>query len=699
MIPQETVNRILDAAQIVDVVGDFVTLKKRGANHIACCPFHNEKTPSFSVSASKGIYKCFGCGKSGTAVGFVMEHENMTYTEALKYLARKYNIEVIEKEESAEEIARRQRSESLYLVSEYAGKFFQESLQTPEGQAIAYQYFRSRGLEDETIRKYGLGWSPINRQALTEAARAAGYKEEFLIETGVCIKYDDGRLVDRFHDRVMFPIHSVSGRVIAFGGRTLRTDKTVAKYVNSPETEIYVKSRSLYGIYFAKSEMSRQDKCILVEGYLDVLSMHQLGITNVVASSGTSLTVEQIRLIRKFTNNVTIIYDGDGAGIKAALRGIGLVLKEGLNVKVVLLPDGMDPDDFARRNTLEQVQDYIRQNEQDFIGFKTDLLLGEAGGDPLKKANLINDIADTIALIPDAVIRAVYIKTSADKFQIDEQILVDRVSKTRDEMLIADRKQAEREAARSAQGDGSRYGRSAAGPQQPEASSQTYDMPPMPDDYIPMPDDYMPMDEMGFGASQPVVQTSQQHNGIIIDDPLLEPCERDLLKFVLEYGCELLEFDRDSKYYIEGERLTVAEFIDGILAEDEEGFANSSYDKVYEEYFAMYDEGLEQKQIQTRLMNSMDPQISAVAKELLIDKYQITVQNYENSMTATATRLVQFVPKTLMTYQCRRVEKILKQLTSQLAVETDEAVQVELLMKIADYNKARTRLNTELGRV
>ena len=286
MIPQETVNRILDAAQIVDVVGDFVTLKKRGANHIACCPFHNEKTPSFSVSASKGIYKCFGCGKSGTAVGFVMEHENMTYTEALKYLARKYNIEVIEKEESAEEIARRQRSESLYLVSEYAGKFFQESLQTPEGQAIAYQYFKSRGLEDETIRKYGLGWSPINRQALTEAARAAGYKEEFLIETGVCIKYDDGRLVDRFHDRVMFPIHSVSGRVIAFGGRTLRTDKTVAKYVNSPETEIYVKSRQLYGIYFAKSEISRQDKCILVEGYLDVLSMHQLGITNVVASIG-----------------------------------------------------------------------------------------------------------------------------------------------------------------------------------------------------------------------------------------------------------------------------------------------------------------------------------------------------------------------------------------------------------------------------
>ena len=668
MIPQETVNRILDAAQIVDVVGDFVTLKKRGANHIACCPFHNEKTPSFSVSASKGIYKCFGCGKSGTAVGFVMEHENMTYNEALKYLAKKYNIEVVEKEETAEEIARKQRSESLFLVSEYAGKFFQESLKTPEGQAIAYQYFRSRGLEDETIAKYGLGWSPVNRRALSETARAAGYKEEFLVETGVCIKYDDGRLVDRFYDRVIFPIHSVNGRIIAFGGRTLKTDKSVAKYVNSPETEIYVKSRSLYGIYFAKNEISRQDKCILVEGYLDVLSMHQLGLKNVVASSGTSLTVEQIRMIRRFTSNVTIIYDGDGAGIKAALRGIGLVLKEGLNVKIVLLPDGMDPDDFARRHTLDQVQDYIAQNEQDFIGFKTDLLLGEAGGDPLKKANLINDVADTIALIPDAVIRAVYVKTCADKFEIDEQILIDRVNKSRDEMLIADRKQAERE------------------------------------DYMPVPEDYMPLDggDYGYDAPvqmEPVQPEPQNQNGIVINDQFLEPCERDLLKFILEHGCTPLAFDRDSKYYVEGDQLNVAEFIDGILAEDEEGFANTSYHKVYEEYFSMYDEGLEQEQIQTRLLNSQDPQVAAVAKELLIEKYQITVENYEKSMTATTTRLIQFVPKSLMTYQCRKIEKILKKLTADLAHVTDEAEMMEILTKISEYNKARARLNNELGRV
>ena len=690
----------MDAAQIVDVVGDFVTLKKRGANHIACCPFHNEKTPSFSVSASKGIYKCFGCGKSGTAVGFVMEHENMTYTEALKYLAKKYNIEVVEKEETAEEIARRQRSESLFLVSEYAGKFFQESLKTPEGQSIAYQYFRSRGLEDETIAKYGLGWSPLNRKALSDAARAAGYKEEFLVETGVSIRYDDGRLVDRFYDRVIFPIHSVSGRIIAFGGRTLKTDKSVAKYVNSPETEIYVKSRSLYGIYFAKNEISRQDKCILVEGYLDVLSMHQLGIRNVVASSGTSLTVEQIRLIRKFTNNITIIYDGDGAGIKAALRGIGLVLKEGLNVKIVLLPDGMDPDDFSRRYSLDQVQDYIAQNEQDFIGFKTDLLLGEAGADPLKRANLINDVADTIALIPDAVIRAVYVKTCADKFEIDEQILIDRVSKSRDEMLIADRKQAQREAARTAQNNAPRY-MPAVQPQYPS----DMDVPPMPEDYGPIPEDYMPLADDGSFYDDPDLAVPvhqpvpQQQNGIVINDPFLEPCERDLLKFILEHGCTPLAFDRDSKYYMADEQLNVAEFIDGILAEDEEGFANASYHKVYEEYFAMYDEGLEQEQIQNRLLNSQDPQVAAVAKELLIEKYQITVENYEKSMTATTTRLIQFVPKTLMTYQCRKVEKILKDLTAQLASVTDEAAMMEILTKISDYNKARTRLNNELGRV
>ena len=689
MIPQETVNRILDAAQIVDVVGDFVTLKKRGANHMACCPFHNEKTPSFVVSPSKGIYKCFGCGKSGTAVGFIMEHENLSYVEALKYLAKKYHIEVVEKEESAEEIASRQRNESLLLVSEYAGKFFQDSLQTPEGQAIGYQYFKSRGLEDETIAKYGLGWAPVSRRALSDAARAAGYKEEFLVETGLSIKYDDGRLVDRFFDRVIFPIHSVSGRVIAFGGRTLKTDKTVAKYVNSPETEIYVKSRSLYGIWFAKNEMSRQDKCILVEGYLDVLSMHQLGIKNVVASSGTSLTVEQIRLIRKFTNNVTIIYDGDGAGIKAALRGIGLVLKEGLNVKVVLLPEGQDPDDFAKNHTLEEVQDHIARNEQDFISFKTDLLLGEAGNDPLKRATLINDVADTIALIPDAVVRAVYVRTCADKFEIDEQILTDRVSRSRTDMLLAEQKERERARQRE---------ENQAAVRQVASDSGT----PVPPDYgtdVPPPvyDDYMPAD-----YDAPVVDVPVEPavvGGVTVNEPYLAPCERELLGFILEEGCTELDFDRDSRYYVEGENVNVAEFIDGILADDEADFVNVSYRKVYQEYFRMYDEGLTQQQMQKRLLDSMDPEIAAVARDLLIEKHQLTVKNYEQSLTAVSTRLVIYVPKTLLTYQVKKVELFLKELTVELARTDDPQRQIEIMTRIGEYNKARTRLNNELGRV
>ena len=697
MIPQETVNRILDLAQIEDVVGDFVTLKRAGATYKACCPFHNEKTPSFVVSPSKGIYKCFGCGKSGTAVGFVMEHESMSYVEALRYLAKKYNVEVVEKEETAEDIAKRQRNESLILVSEYAGKFFQDSLKTQEGQTIGYQYFKSRGLEDETIRKYGLGWAPIDRSTFTNMAKAAGYKEEYLLDTGLCKKYDDGRVVDTFHDRVIFPIHSVSGRMIAFGGRTLKTDKTIPKYVNSKETEIYVKSRSLYGIYFAKNEISRQDKCILVEGYLDVLSMHQLGITNVVASSGTSLTVDQIRLIRKFTNNVTIIYDGDSAGIKAALRGIDLVLKEGLNVKVILLPDGQDPDDFARRHTLEQVQDYISQNEQDFVNFKTELLLGEAGGDPLKRANLINDIADTIALMPDAVVRAVYVRASADRFEIDEQILADRISKTRSKMLVDDQKQREREAERQRNRT------------MPASASGEVPPPPMPadygsgDGYVPG-GDFVPVDDYGYMPDYPDMPPADQPAPVVVagplvlNEPYLEACEREILGFILEDGCTSLDFDRDSKYYVEGESVNVAEFIDGSLAEDDTVFANASYAKVYDVYYQMYDEGLSQQQIAQRLLNSMDEEIATVAKELLIEKYQITVKNYEQSLTSASTRLVQFVPKALMAYQCRRLELLLKKKTKELETASIED-QLTLLTEITSLNKMRTMLNNELGRV
>ena len=680
MIPYETVDKIIDAARIEEVVGDFVTLKRRGANYTACCPFHNEKTPSFYVSPSKGIYKCFGCGKSGTAVSFVMEHESLSYVEALKYLAKKYHIEVVEKEETAEEIAHKQHNESLLLVSEYAAKFFRDSLQTPEGQAIGYQYFRSRGLEDETIRKYGLGWGPTDRKAFAEKARSEGYKEEFLTETGLCIKYDDGRLVDRFSDRVIFPIHSVSGRVIGFGGRTLKTDKSVAKYQNSPTSEIYDKRHTLYGIYFAKNEISRSDKCILVEGYLDVLSMHQLGITNVVASSGTSLTVEQIRLIRKFTNNVTIIYDGDSAGIKAALRGIGLVLKEGLNVKVVLLPEGQDPDDFARRHTLDQVKDHIAQNERDFISFKTDLLLGEAGGDPIKRASLINDIADTIALIPDAVVRAVYVRSCSMKFEMDEQILSDRVNKSRTAMIVSEEEQRMREQERVA--------RMAQQQAMPPVPMEPGDCPPMPE-YDAPPAGY---DDV------PIIPPVQE-GGIGMNEPVLAPCEKEILRFILESGCTELMFDVDSRFYVKGESVNVAEFIDSALAEDDANFHNEPLRRVYDEYFRLYDEGLSQQQIQSRLLNNMDQVISGVAKDLLIEKHQITVKNYESSLTAESTRLVQFVPKSLMVYQIKKLELILKDLTAKLTATTDEEEQTELLAEISDYSKARTRLNNELGRV
>ena len=666
MIPKETVDRIIDAARVEDVVGDFVSLKRRGANFVACCPFHNEKTPSFYVSPAKGIFKCFGCGKSGTAVGFVMEHENLSYGEALKFLAKKYNIEVVEKEESAEDIALRQRNESLMLVSEFAAGFFKDSLKTEEGHAIGYAYFKSRGLEDATIEKFGLGWAPLSRHSLADAAREAGYKEEFLVDTGLCVKRDDGSLSDRFFDRVIFPIHSVNGRPIAFGGRTLRTDKTVAKYVNSPETEIYVKSRSLYGIYFARNEIVRQDRCFLVEGYLDVISMHQLGITNVAASSGTSLTVEQVRLIRRFTENVTIIYDGDSAGIHAALRGIGLVLKEGLNVKVVLLPDGDDPDSFSRKHTLEEVRNFIDSHEQDFIEFKSDILLGEAGDDPLKRANLINDIADTVALIPDAVKRSVYVDVCSRKFNIDSQILFERIGHTRGEMLAEEK----------TRNDSRRRREEEAAPSRPA------------EDTVP-------------AVKEPhQVSVLSAPAGLEFDDVYLAPCEKELLGFIVESGDEHLAFDRDSEFYMEGESQTVAEFIDSALAGDDVQFANGIYRKVYDEYFGMYDRGLTQEQIRNRLLNSTDREIALVTADLLEDKYIITVENYINALTSKSTMLVMYVPKSVMAYQSRRIEKMLTEYDAKLESAGDDvAAQMDILKVMDGLNKARKNLNNRLGRV
>lgn len=680
MIPQDTVNKILDSAQIVEVISDFVSLKRRGANFIACCPFHNEKTPSFYVSPSKGIYKCFGCGKSGTAVGFVMEHESMTYVEALKYLAKKYGIEVKEKEDSPEEIAARQRSESLYLVMDFAEKFFQDSLKTPEGRSIGYAYFRSRGLEDSTIEKYGLGWSPKGGAVFSREALAKGYKEEFLTATGVSIKRNDGSLIDKFYDRVMFPIHSVSGRVIAFGGRTLRSDyKTanIGKYVNSPETEIYDKSRSLYGIYFAKSEISRQDKCFLVEGYLDVLSMHQLGITNVVASSGTSLTVPQIRLIKKFTSNVTIMYDGDAAGIHAALRGIGLILKEGMNVRVVLIPDGDDPDSYSRKHTLEEMRKFLEDNEQDFITYKTDLLLGQAGNDPLKRAELINDIADTIALIPDQIKRAVYVQNAADKFGIAEDMIYARIHSSRQKMIEEERKEAERERIREE--------RAEANAVVPEVSVNA-DV--TPSQVVP---------------EQPVPVTSAPAG---FESPVLQPSEKDLLGFILRNGMSLLEFESDSPYYEEDGAVSVADFIRDAL--DGHEFANTLYRRVYDEYFKLYDEdpALTQTDIVRKLMDSPDRAMADMVADFVEERYQLTVKNFKDSMTAESSHLVLNVPKAILVYNSLRVKAQEMEITERLKVlkheeQTEEIMkeQFDLLIKLQKTAELRKSIVEKLGRV
>jgi DNA primase len=437
MIDRSTVDRIFAAANIVEIVGDFVTLKKKGVNYQACCPFHNEKTPSFVVSPTKGLFKCFGCGKGGNAVTFVMEHEGLSYPEALKWVAKRYGIEVEEREQTPEDKQKNDDRESMMVATAFAADYFKDTLHhTEEGQTVGLSYFRERGFSDTTIERFGLGFCPTTGDAFTKRALKEGFREQYLIDTGLSVKREDGSWWDRFTGRVIFPIHSVSGRVIAFGGRTLRTDKKVAKYVNSPESEIYHKSNVLYGLSQAKKAIGQEDYCILVEGYTDVISMHQSGIENVVASSGTSLTEGQIKLIARFSRNVTVIYDGDPAGIRASLRGIDMILKEGMNVRVVLLPEGEDPDSFARANSASYLKEFIAEHQQDFISFKANLLMQEATNDPIKRASLITDLVDSIAVIPEAIARSVYIKECALLMRIDENVLIDEVRRRRRDQAL-----------------------------------------------------------------------------------------------------------------------------------------------------------------------------------------------------------------------------------------------------------------------
>ena len=663
MIPQETVDRILDTARIDEVVGDFVTLRRRGANLVACCPFHNEKTPSFYVSPSKGIFKCFGCGKAGSAVGFVMEHEHYTYVEALKYLANKYHIEVQEKEETVEDIAARQRTESLMLVSEFAQKFFVNSLlHTDEGRNVGLAYLHSRGLDDETIERFGLGWAPSGWTALTDAALAEGYKAEYLVEAGLCIQSENGRVTDRFHERAMFPIHSMAGRVIAYSGRTLHNDGNIAKYVNSPETPIYVKSRALYGIWLAKGEISKADKCFLAEGNVDVVSMHQLGLRNVVASCGTSLTEEQIRIIKKFTGNITVMYDGDKAGIHAAQRAIGMILKEGMNVSLVLFPDGDDPDSFCRKHTLEEVQAFIAENEMDFVSYMA-LVNPVAANDPLGRANLINEISDTVALIPDAVKRSVFVDAVSQRFGVETRIIFERINADRRQMREDEQKEAERARRRAAAG--------------------------LQPDYDPARDE----------PPAPAPRPAEQGLSSLEENKTLAPAERELLSFIMSYGTSELDFESDSDYYSgsEDDKPTVADFIRASLEADGISFANKAFRDAYDAYMREYDEGYEQDEIVRTLLNSPDRTVAFVAAELSMEKHQLTVKNFEQALTTTSSWLVNFVPKAILVYAEKRIEDRMSGLIKSLATAPEEE-QTAIMAEMQKLSAAQKRVKVKIGR-
>lgn len=649
MIDKATVDRIYAAANIVDVISDFVTLKKKGVNYQACCPFHNEKTPSFVVSPSKGVFKCFGCGKGGNAVTFVMEHENMTYPEALKYVAKKYGIEVNEHELLPEEQRRNDDRESMMVVSSYAADYFVRMLhETHEGQNIGIGYFRERGFSDATIKRFGLGYCTEVRDAFTRQALSDGYKEEFLIRTGLTIKRENGGYYDRFCGRVIFPIHSISGRVIAFGARTMRTDKKTAKYLNSPESEIYHKSDVLYGIYFAKRAITQQDCCILVEGYTDVISMHQAGIENVVASSGTSLTQGQIRMIARFSRNITIIYDGDSAGIKASLRGIDMVLKEGMNVRTVLLPEGEDPDSFARSHNASQVQDYILTHEEDFISFKIRLLMKEAAGDPIKRAALISDIVQSISVIPDAITRSVYARECSRQMEIDENILLREIAMKR-------------------------VGHKAG----PEAKE--------------------------FIRKQEIIQRKQAEEAAYTPLQLeagssINELEHELIKYLLKYGTQNFEYTEGKK----STELNVAEVIISNLDQNSITMKDPTFRKIYEEYKSMR-EAQEPIEI-NHFINHPDPEVCNAVVDLLTydENYPVSKlwKRFDIVVESEQDRLPTALPRAVILYKSKVIDDIIAELRLRLNdTSLSEEEQIEITQQISILNQERTSISKKLERL
>ena len=655
MIDRETVDRIYAAANIVDIIGEYVTLKRKGVNYQACCPFHNEKTPSFVVSPSKGVYKCFGCGKGGNAVTFLMEHENITYPEALKMVAKRYGIEVKEKEMTEEEVRRNDDRESMFALNGWAAEYFANYLhRETEGPSVGLAYFRQkRGMTDATIRKFGLGFCPAKGDRMSKDALAAGYKQEFLVSTGLSLQREsDGSLYDRFRDRVIFPVHNISGRIVAFGGRTLRTDKQVAKYQNSPESEIYSKKRELYGLYFAKKAIQQQDFAIMVEGYTDVISMHQAGVENVVSSSGTSLTTEQIRLLNRFTKNITVIYDGDSAGIHASLRGIDMILKEGMNVRVVLLPEPEDPDSFARSHTASELQEYIRANEQDFLEFKAKLLLQDAEGDPIRKAALIADMVQSVSVIPDPIQRSVYIKECARIMDIDEQILISEVARKRmttsgdretDEFLRRQTTLRQRE------------------------------------------------------AQQPGVEFVKQ----VEAGSSFETLEREIVKYLLKYGHCSFDF-KEGRTMV---ACNVAEVIFSELSDDNIAFRNPVYNKImaaYREQWAQLGTGVE---VPAHVfLNHIDPEVCNMSVDILTsdDNYVASElwRRKEIHIDTDAEMLAVGVPKAVTLYKSKVIEALIKELQGRLGDEniSDEEMR-DVVQRLTAYNQVKVTIANKIQRL
>lgn len=654
MIDKATIDRIYAAADIVEVVGDFVQLRKKGINYQACCPFHNEKTPSFVVSPTKGLYKCFGCGKGGNAVTFVMEHEGMSYVEALKHVAKKYGIEVRERTLSEEETRRNDDRESMMVLNSWSAEWFKNALHgSAEGKSVGLGYFRRRGFSDEMIERFQLGYCPGGGDTFTRAALEAGYREEFLTATGLSIVRDSGGYYDRFSERVIFPIHSMSGRVVAFGGRTLRTDKNVAKYQNSPESEVYSKKQTLYGIFFAKKAISQLKNAILVEGYTDVISMHQAGVENVVASSGTSLTAEQVKLLRRFTDNVTVIYDGDQAGITASLRGVDMILREGLNVRIVLLPDGEDPDSFARSHNATQVQDFIRENEQDFITFKARLLMREAKGDVIKRAEVVGEMVESIAGIPDAIPRSMYIKECARTMDLDEALLVSEVAKKRLSTSSKDEQQREfirrQEAVRRA-----------------ETAAQT-------------------LPAAGVAAA-----------GSSIDE-----LEKELVRYLIKYGHQEFDF-RDGRTTVE---LNVAETIIGELQANGFTLRNPCYRALYDTYSVQHDELGRGVEIPAHnFITHPDPEVCNTAVDLLtaddIHTLSKLWKKHDFSVESERERLPEALPRAVILYKSKVIEQLSAELRARLRErELPESDEVEILRRLTALDGERTAIAKRLRRL